>query len=151
MNIRKAIASDKNNVLKICERLSDFKTPSWRTCEEITSEDMKTLDSYFSYPKPNQHLFVAEEESTVVGILFLEQRTDFFNKNPLMHISIVAVARDKGGKGIGSKLLEYSEGLAKKLDIAQISLNVFSSNQLARNIYKSKGFNEDTIFMLKDI
>ncbi|MFM2596585.1 GNAT family N-acetyltransferase [Vibrio harveyi] len=151
MIIRKAIATDKKNVLRICERLSDFKIPSWRTCEEIASEDIKSLDSYFSCPKPNQHLFVAELESTVTGILFLEERTDFFNKGRLLHISIIAIDKDNSGEGIGSKLLEYSECFAHELDIGRISLNVFSSNKLARNIYRTKGFDEDTIFMLKDL
>lgn len=151
MIIRKAISTDKKNVLRICERLSDFKIPSWRTCEEIASEDIKSLDSYFSCPDPNQHLFVAELESTVAGILFLEERTDFFNKSRLLHISIIAIDKDNSGEGIGSKLLEYSECFAHELDISRISLNVFSSNKLARNIYKTKGFDEDTIFMLKDL
>ncbi len=151
MNIRKALATDKQSVLKISERLSDFETPTWRTSEEIASEDIKTLDNYFSYPKPKQHLYVAEQETTVVGILFLEERTDFFNKSRLLHISILAVDKDHSGYGIGSKLLGYSESFAQELDIRRISLNVFSSNQHARDIYKNKGFNEETIFMLKDV
>lgn len=151
MNIRKALPIDKKDVLRISERLADFETPTWRTSEEIASEDIKTLDSYFSFPKSNQHLYVAEQEATVVGILFLEERTDFFNKNCLLHISILAVDKDHSGYGVGSKLLGYSESFARKLDITRISLNVFSSNQHARDIYKNKGFNEETIFMLKDV
>ena len=68
-----------------------------------------------------------------------------------MHISILAVPKSHEGLGIGSKLLKYSEGLARELNITNISLNVFSSNQHARDIYINRGFNEETIFMLKQV
>lgn len=151
MNIRKALSTDKQYVLKIAERLADFEIPTWRTSEEVASEDIKILDSYFSCPKCNQHLYVAEQDATIVGIIFLEERTDFFNKENLLHISILAVNKAYSGCGIGSKLLGYAEVLSLEQGINRISLNVFASNQHARNLYRKREFNEETISMVKDV
>ena len=151
MKIRKAGQADKSQVIKIVERLADFETPYWRTDKEIVKGDLKVIEAYFNKRKSNQYLYVAELENKVVGILFLEARRDFFNNKSLLHISILAVPKSHEGLGIGSKLLKYSEGLAREFNITNISLNVFSSNQHARDIYINRGFNEETIFMLKQV
>lgn len=151
MNIRDANKTDALQVIKIVGRLADFNTPSWRTDKEIVEGDVKVIKAYFNKPPSDQFLYVAELESKIVGILFLEKKQDFFNDKSLLHISILAVDKCHEGLGIGSKLLKYSEEFARKLNISTMSLNVFSTNHHARNIYKNKGFNEETIFMLKEV
>ncbi|KPH96519.1 hypothetical protein AMS58_00165 [Pseudoalteromonas porphyrae] len=151
MKIRKAGQADKSQVIKIVERLADFETPYWRTDKEIVKGDLKVIEAYFNKRQSNQYLYVAELESKVVGILFVETRQDFFNNKSLLHISILAVPKSHEGLGIGTKLLKYSEEFARELNITNISLNVFSSNQHARDIYINRGFNEETIFMLKEV
>ncbi|WP_405630687.1 GNAT family N-acetyltransferase [Pseudoalteromonas sp. Ld20] len=151
MKIRKAGQADKSQVMKIVERLADFETPYWRTDKEIVKGDLKVIEAYFNKRQSNQYLYVAELESKVVGILFVETRQDFFNNKSLLHISILAVPKSHEGLGIGTKLLKYSEEFARELNITNISLNVFSSNQHARDIYINRGFNEETIFMLKEV
>ena len=88
MKIRKAGQADKSQVIKIVERLADFETPYWRTDKEIVKGDLKVIEAYFNKRKSNQYLYVAELESKVVGILFVETRQDFFNNKSLLHISI---------------------------------------------------------------
>lgn len=151
MEIREANQTDALQVIKIVERLADFNTPVWRTDKEIVEGDLKVIQAYFNKRPSNQYLYVAELENKVVGILFVETRHDFFNNKSLLHISILAVDKCHEGLGVGSKLLKYSEEFARELNIKNISLNVFSSNHRARNIYKNRGFSEETIFMLKEV
>lgn len=151
MDIRGANKTDALQVIKIVERLADFETPYWRTDKEIVEGDLKVIEAYFNKRQSNQYLYIAELENKVVGILFVETRQDFFNNKSLLHISILAVPKFHEGLGIGSKLLKYSEEFARELNIKNISLNVFSSNQHARDIYINRGFNEETIFMLKEV
>ena len=76
----------------------------------------------------------AEEE--FVGVI---QKIKLEDKN--LHIGRFLIAPHRQGQGLGSQALRKFVSLAfENEDIDTISLNVFESNQRAKNLYQKEGF-----------
>lgn len=65
------------------------------------------------------------------------------------HLNEIAVTYEKRGNHIGSKLVEYLEGLAKKSDVREIELFCMESNEAAKSFYSSKEYTTEKRLMVK--
>ena len=78
-------------------------------------------------------IFVGEE---FVGII---QKIKLEDKN--LHIGRFLIAPQKQGKGLGRKAFQYFlQEMFENEEIESISLTVFESNQIARDLYQKEGF-----------
>lgn len=78
-------------------------------------------------------IFVGEE---FVGII---QKIRLEDKN--LHIGRFLIAPHKQGKGLGRKAFQYFlQEMFENEEIESISLTVFESNQIARDLYQKEGF-----------
>ena len=62
-----------------------------------------------------------------------------------IEIDNIFVSEEKRGNGIGTKLLEYLINYAKENKIINITLEVRTSNSIARHLYQKLGFDEVAI------
>ena len=62
-----------------------------------------------------------------------------------MEIDNIFVSEEYRNQGIGTKLLEYLIEYAKENKIVNITLEVRTSNNIAKKLYKKMGFNEVAI------
>jgi len=60
----------------------------------------------FRAPKPDEAWFVAEVDGRQAGCAYLVTLVDYFNERPHAHLSVLAVAADAEGQGVGSALLD---------------------------------------------
>ncbi len=56
------------------------------------------------------------------------------------HITNIAVKNEYRRKGIGSKIIDELINIAKEKEMIGITLEVRTSNNIAQNLYKKKGF-----------
>lgn len=78
-------------------------------------------------------IYVAEMDSNVVGFLIAENDIDEYN------ISRVVVSKDFRNHGIGTKLIEHIEQLAKQNKM-NVSLEVSTNNFTAKTLYEKLGY-----------
>jgi GNAT superfamily N-acetyltransferase len=144
--VRPARAADRDAVLALAPRLVDgFPLPGWRTREEVVRTEAATLASALDAMPPGAALLLAESpKGDALGLVYLEQQLDYYRKAH-GHVSVLAVAAEAEGKGVGRLLLEAAERWARDQGLSMITLNVFAANGRARGVYERLGYAPETI------
>ena len=91
--------------------------------------------------------FVVDVDGQPSGWLWVAERTGM--SGPQLWIYEVRVDEAHRGKGLGRALMEYAEDEARRRGLEQIALNVFGGNEVARGLYRSLGYFESAVFMVK--
>ena len=92
----------------------------------LIAQSLQKIEGIFS-------IFTGEE---FVGLI---QKIKLEDKN--LHIGRFLIAPHKQGKGIGRKALQdFVQEMFENEEIESISLTVFESNQIARDLYHKEGF-----------
>jgi len=111
-----------------------------------------TLES-FPHGQVGQHeqIWVAEDaDGARVGVLWLAHREP---GTPKEHAWIYDIEVDQArrGEGWGRKLLALAEEQTRALGLTSLRLNVFGQNRIARELYRTQGFAESRVTMVKDV
>ena len=92
----------------------------------LTIQVLQDLEGIFS-------IFDGQEFVGLIQKIRLEDRN--------LHIGRFLIAPHKQGKGIGRKVFQYFfQEMFENEEIESISLTVFESNQIARDLYHKEGF-----------
>lgn len=119
--------------------------------EKATAMAASQMDELFPgrAPSPEQLVYVVEADGERVGDLWVCDRED-----PMQHalfIYFVGIDEEHRGKGYGKAAMELAESEARRLGIDRIALSVFGRNEIARNLYRSLGYEENAIAMSKQL
>ena len=117
--------------------------------EKATAMAASQMDELFPgrVPSPKQLVYVLEEDGERVGELWVCDRD-----TPLQHalfIYNIEIDEEHRGKGYGRAAMELAESEARRLGLDRIALNVFGKNEIARNLYRSLGYEENAVSMSK--
>src|SRR3989442_1273367 len=139
VSIRPAIASDHAAVLALADRLPAFG-PTTRPASEIADRERAALATALSQPVGGSAILVGEQPSrSVVGVILLESRRDYFTNEAHGHVAILAVAREAEGQGIGRALLQAGEDWAPGTRGSKIAVRGFNENQRAQQGIQGHG------------
>ena len=95
-------------------------------------------------PGEGQHLLVIEDErGDPIGRLFFAERASGMW---LYEIELDEVVR---GRGLGREAMLAFEARARELGAEKLTLNVFGGNEVARSLYRSLGYVEESVQMGK--
>lgn len=111
--------------------------------EEKAGRDHRAL---FPEGKPTegQHLFAIEDErGETIGRLFFATRP---SGTWLYEIELEERVR---GRGLGRETMLAFEALAREQGAERVTLNVFAGNEVARSLYRSLGYAEESVHMGK--
>jgi GNAT superfamily N-acetyltransferase len=140
VQIRAAVASDALAILALADRLHAFG-PTTRDATEIAGRERAALADALSRQSGPSCLLVAEQRPVgVVGAMLLDERRDYFTDQRHGHVSILAVAREAEGQGIGRALLEAAEEWGRENGFARLTLSVFTGNHHAKYFYERQGW-----------
>ena len=81
---------------------------------------------------------VAEFGAGVVGYIVADSVPN--HGRPLGHVKDLAVHPDQRGQGVGTTLLRRALGAMRAQGVAEVKLEVRESNETARRLYESFGF-----------
>jgi len=143
MKIRKATINDIKKIAKIM--LTEFSKPPFN--EKIRLKVV--LDSLASHFKIGKGL-VAIADKAIVGVL--TYKIEQYWEGPVILIEDFAVTEKYQKQGIGRKLMETIENLAKEKKIKSINLHAHKKSSAVK-FYQKKGYKtkKDTILMEKKI
>jgi ribosomal protein S18 acetylase RimI-like enzyme len=92
-------------------------------------------------------VFVIEVDGELVGHLWLVEHRDAFE--PTLSIYDIDVDEPYRGSGYGKAAMVFAEEEARRRGLTRIALRVGARNDVARNLYRSLGFDENEIAMSK--
>jgi ribosomal protein S18 acetylase RimI-like enzyme len=94
--------------------------------------------------QPNVLVLVALADQRYVGIAICFYGFSTFAAQPLLNVHDLAVLPDHRGGGIGRALLTEAERHARERGCCKLTLEVLDSNERARGLYRSVGFDDLT-------
>lgn len=153
LHIRLADVDDDEFILGLVPRFVDgFELPKMRRRGEYLEGIRRDIARHLTEQPAGTHVFVAEnDDGERVGFLHLHTNIDFFSGAPNCHISDLAVAPGRDGKGIGRALLAYAERWARDHRCKYLGLAVFPGNERARAMYEEFGFGVEAVRMVKPL
>jgi len=92
------------------------------------------------------NLYKIEKDNELVGTFVLNTKVDEFwseidwQNNNFLGLHLLAIKPKYQGKGLGKKVLDFSEQKAKDEGYESLHLDVFSKNPAALNLYKNRGY-----------
>jgi ribosomal protein S18 acetylase RimI-like enzyme len=100
---------------------------------------------------PGEQIWFAEDAAgNRVGVLWLAHRAAGTPKE-FAFICDIEVYEEYRGRGLGRRLLALAEEQTSALGVNSLRLNVFGQNEVARNLYRTQGFTETRVTMVKDV
>jgi ribosomal protein S18 acetylase RimI-like enzyme len=100
-------------------------------------------------PSSDQLVFVIEADGERVGELWLAERDDSFHH--ALFVFDVHLDESARGKGYGKAAMVFAEEEARRRGQDRVALNVFGGNEIARNLYRSLGYDENAVAMSKKL
>jgi GNAT superfamily N-acetyltransferase len=149
IRVRGARDADRTFVFETAARLAAFGPPPWRTVDEIIEAEARTLRDVFESPDDGSRVLIAEAGDERLGFMLLEELRDYFTLERHGHVGILAVTDGAEGRGVGGALIRAAESWARDRGYRTLTLNVFTGNQHARDVYEHLGFEPDTIKYIK--
>jgi ribosomal protein S18 acetylase RimI-like enzyme len=148
--IRNYTPQDREFILTLVPRFSEFPLPEWRSRAEIDTANREILGKALDTPEVGSQIWVAEDENgTPAGFVHLQTQTDYFTGEKHGYISDLAVAATFEGHGVGRTLLDAAEAWARKQNFRLLTLYVFAGNDHARRIYEKRGFAPEVVKYVK--
>ena len=141
MVTRVANVSDVDRILMLEEQVFELHSksrPDWIGKNPLSYEYIESIVN-----GDNGMIFIAEVENQVVGhcIVFIREIRNHHLFHDMINIEVDDLCVDEKyrKKGIGKKLFEEVEKLAKEKGIKFIELNVWEFNQDAKGFYEHLG------------
>ena len=118
--------------------------------EEIREALTETHEALLA--RPGNRVIIAEHgEGERVGMLWFGMNRNLITGEQEAWIYNLSVIDAYQGRGIGRRLLEHAEGLAREAGCPVLGLMVSSHNQRARQIYEAFGFRTTNVLMRKRV
>jgi ribosomal protein S18 acetylase RimI-like enzyme len=96
------------------------------------------------------YLYAVEDDRELVGYAWMSSVPDQAGKS-LAFVFDLWVRPDARGRGLGRAAMLALEAEARSLGLDRIRLNVFGHNDVARNLYRSLGYEELSVLMGKPL
>lgn len=157
MIIREYKSEDRQQIEMCIAKLQDFeaqfvegllpgKEMASRYLEEAILKDCREKDG---------KIFVTETNNKIIGFAWCcveEEPTDLMYYEPLRKVVYVGdlfVLEEYRSQGVGRGLVNKIEDYAKEKGLYFIKLQTNAKNNLARDIYKNLGFEEEEVVLIK--
>ncbi|MEQ8690645.1 MAG: GNAT family N-acetyltransferase [Pseudomonadales bacterium] len=147
--IRAATAADEKQILALLPQLADFDVPPQRNPDDLWQGDAALVKAVFAGENGGTIIEVAEHAGQVQGVIVVTLREELMSHAPSAHLEAIVVHPDARGIGLGQRLLDRSEALAREHGAQSLSLHVFANNHRARALYQSSGFDQELIRAIK--
>src|ERR1700749_4941430 len=111
--------------------------------EKAASIAATQMDQLFpgQAPSPHQLVYILEADGERVGELWVCDREDSIQH--ALFIYFIGIDEQNRGKGYGRAAMELVDSEARRLGIDRVALSVFGRNEVARNLYRSCGYEEN--------
>jgi ribosomal protein S18 acetylase RimI-like enzyme len=97
----------------------------------------------------NTHIYTVYDGNQAVGVIWFKANLDRPTRSGF--IFDIEIKEEFRGKGYGKQAMQLIEAKARELGLKSISLHVFASNRMARNLYEGLGYQATSLNMTKPL
>lgn len=133
LNIKRAVADDLPQVLKMIHALADHHG-------DTATIDLETLERDALGDRPWVTLLVAKMQGDVAGYAVLCPLVQMQFAKRGMDMHHLFVLPQHRGKRIGAALIDASQSVAKRLGCAYMMVGTHPDNRAAQEVYRAAGF-----------
>lgn len=152
VRIRNAVETDKDFIVSNIGRIAEYGASAWRDRETMVATDTAVIVKTLLTRPPNSVILIAEDRNAVpLGFIHVTTEMDYYSQHEQAHIGDLVVASGGEGQGIGAALMRAGEAWARERGFALLTLNVFTQNERARQLYERVGFQPDTVRYIKPL
>lgn len=146
ITLREATQADHPILRSFNDRLIAAASLPGATSADFARFQATFTDKALSDSNPKSRCLVAVDNAgTILGYIHLQPTHDDILDREIGYVSIIAVAENASGQGIGRLLMRAAENWAKAQGYPALVLDVFSSNASAHAFYTKNGFGEDSL------
>jgi ribosomal protein S18 acetylase RimI-like enzyme len=148
--IRPFEEADREEVMALADRLTEG-VAEWRDPDAVLAAVRGWVrDSVAAAGRPGHAAYVAADETGVVGLITLGERTHFAGATDA-YVSELIVRPDRERQGIARRLMRVGEDWAASRGRRYITLQTGTANDVARAAYAAMGFAEEEIQLTKEV
>lgn len=100
---------------------------------------------------PNERLMVAEDRQTVLGFLSLHFIPQLAFSGDFARISYFCIAEGERSKGVGQRLLQHAEQLARERGCDRMEVHCHEARIKANQFYAREGYSESPCYRIKSL
>lgn len=152
--IRKAKSDDLEEIVVLAKQLWFTEKPFDKNLSDDYYETEKGREGLLKNIRSRKRFFlVAELDSKVVGFVDgnIIKNDDGVYKEDVAYLNRLAVLSECRGLGIGTKLIDAFNKIAKEKGCSYTKICAFMENSPAVNLYKKKGFKDYSMFYMMKI
>lgn len=139
LRLREAGPGDEAFVVGLVPRFVEHGAADGHTPAEVIAGTARVLGEALRAPRDGDVFWIAEDDGGArVGFVYAVTESDFFTREPYLHVSEIAVARS--GAGAGAHLMEAVERRARERGYRFVTLNVAEDNRAGMRFYERLGY-----------
>lgn len=152
IHLRPASPEDRAFIFAQAPRLAAAAQLSWHTESDLVAFQHRYMNVAFARPASEAMTLIAEDAAaTRLGFIHAEHMADSVTQELCAYVTVLAVAEDAQGAGIGAALMAAAEDWARAQGFRLICLDVFANNARARAFYGKLGYQDDSLRLTKPL
>jgi ribosomal protein S18 acetylase RimI-like enzyme len=151
VGVRPAQPEDAPFITGLAGRLAEVSRLSWvpqDATDRFAASGCRQAAAAIGEPG-HAVVIAADNSDEPLGFAHVHLDQSAFTGEAVGYVSVVVVAPDAAGSGVGRRLMVAAEDWVRQQDCALITLEVFATNAVARAIYERLGYREQTLKLAK--
>jgi ribosomal protein S18 acetylase RimI-like enzyme len=131
------------------QQLIDFAQMSPKAAREKARRDHDSLLGEHGLATEGHSVYVLDDDGATVGDLWLAEQERGGGR--FLWIYYIRVDAERRGQGYGKQAMRLAEEEARRRGLPELRLNVWGGNEVARSLYRSLEYSEDSVWMSKAV
>ena len=150
--LRPACPEDRDFLHSLSPRLSGVPGPAWHDLAAIEGFQNRYMEATFaSVDAAAQTLVAWSADGKRLGYIHMRPFKDGVTDEPCGYVSLLALAEGAEGQGIAHLMMQAAETWARAQGYRFLCLDVFADNRRAVEFYERRGFQTETLRMVKPL
>lgn len=152
IELRAARPEDRDFLHSLSPRLSGVPGPAWHDLKAMEGFQERYMAATFASVDPAAQTLVAwSAEGKRLGYIHMRPFKDGVTDEPCGYVSLLALAEEAEGRGIAHLMMQATETWARAQGYRFLCLDVFADNRHAVEFYERRGFQTETLRMVKPL
>lgn len=151
MIIREATVADRDFIFGLAPTLIENANLSWHSDDVELQWQTRYIGETLDEKKEPKIVFIAEKDDAQLGFILVMESKDEISGEPCASVPLIAVTKDAQGMGVGRRLMDEAEKWSRDRGHRLLELEAFYNNHSARGFYESRGFQYESIIMVKPL
>ena len=152
IELRPARPEDRDFLHSLSPRLSGVPGPAWHDLAAMEGFQDRYMTATFAAVEEGAQTLVAwAADGKRLGYIHMRPFKDGVTDEPCGYVSLLALSKGAEGQGIAHMMMQAAESWARAQGYRFLCLDVFADNRHAVEFYERRGFQTETLRMVKPL